>query len=161
MNLIFVTLSDINNISYRGIYTDLMRKFRDKGHQVYIVSAAERRTGVKTMLMNVDGAYILKVHALNIQKANIMEKGVGTLFLGNQYVRAIKKYLTDVHFELILYSTPPITLTNVVEYLKKESPSHQLFATEGYLSAECCGYWVVWKTFAFQLVVSKERSCPL
>jgi len=122
MNLIFVTLSDINNISYRGIYTDLMRKFRDEGHQVYIVSAAERRTGVKTMLMNVDGAYILKVHALNIQKANIMEKGVGTLFLGNQYVRAIKKYLTDVHFELILYSTPPITLTNVVEYLKKKNP---------------------------------------
>lgn len=93
MNLIFVTLSDINNISYRGIYTDLMRKFRDKGHQVYIVSAAERRTGVKTMLMNVDGAYILKVHALNIQKANIMEKGLGRCFWGTNTYEQSKSIL--------------------------------------------------------------------
>ena len=34
MNIIFITLSNINDVQHRGIYADLMRKFRDEGHQV-------------------------------------------------------------------------------------------------------------------------------
>lgn len=122
MNLIFITLSNINDISLRGIYPDLMRKFRDEGHEVYIVSPAERRTGIRTGLHDVDGVKILKVQTLNIQKMNVVEKGIGTLMIEGQYKRAIKKHLKDVQFDLILYSTPPITFTNVVRYLKKKNP---------------------------------------
>ena len=122
MNLIFITLSNINEVSHPGIYGDLMRKFRDEGHEVYIVSSAERRTGVVTHLMDVDGVHILKVHTLNVQKTNVVEKGLGTLLMERQYKQAIKKYLGDVRFDLILYSTPPITFTKVVKYLKKENP---------------------------------------
>jgi glycosyltransferase involved in cell wall biosynthesis len=39
-----------------------------------------------------------------------------------QYKAAIKKHLKGVNFDLILYSTPPITFTNVVKYLKKQNP---------------------------------------
>lgn len=122
MNLIFITLSNINDISQRGIYPDLMRKFRDEGHGVYIVSSAERRTGIRTGLHEVDGVKILKVQTLNVQKTNVVEKGVGQLLMENQYKRAIKKHLANVQFDLILYSTPPITFTKVVKYLKKENP---------------------------------------
>lgn len=122
MNLIFITLSNINDISQRGIYADLMRKFRDEGHGVYIVSSAERRSGIKTGLHDVDGVKILKVRTLNVQKTNVVEKGIGTLMMESQYKRAIKKYLGEVRFDLILYSTPPITFTKVVRYLKKQNP---------------------------------------
>lgn len=122
MNLIFITLSNINSIKNRGIYPDLMRKFRDEGHNVYIVSSAERRTGIKTGLLSVDGVKILKVGTLNVQKSNVVEKGVGQLLMENQYKRAIKKYLSESKFDLILYSTPPITFTNVVRYLKRQNP---------------------------------------
>ena len=122
MNLIFITLSNINDISQRGIYADLMRKFRDEGHGVYIVSSAERRTGIKTGLHDVDGVKILKVQTLNVQKTNVVEKGVGQLLMERLYKRAIKKYLGDKQFDLILYSTPPITFTKVVESLKKQNP---------------------------------------
>lgn len=123
MNVIFVTLSNINSITERGIYADLMRKFRDEGHCVYIVSPCERRMGQKTHLIEIDGVKILKVKTLNIQKTNVVEKGIGTLLIESQYKRAIKKYLGDVKFDLITYSTPPITFTNVVKYLKKNNPS--------------------------------------
>ena len=53
---------------------------------------------------------------------NIVEKGIGTLLLEGQYKAAIKKYLGGVKFDLITYSTPPITFTNVVKYLKKHNP---------------------------------------
>ena len=122
MNIIFITLSNINGISERGIYADLLRKFRDKGHKVCIVSPSERRNGEKTHVIEGNGVTILKVRTLNIQKTNVVEKGIGTLMIEGQFKRAIKKHLGDVKFDLILYSTPPITFTNVVRYLKKQNP---------------------------------------
>ncbi len=122
MNLIFLTLARIENIEQRGIYSDLMRKFRDEGHNVYIVCPAERRLGVNSSLIDSHGVHILNVRTLNIQKTNIVEKGLGTLLLESQFKAAIKKYLKGIKFDLITYSTPPITFTNVVKYLKKQNP---------------------------------------
>ena len=122
MNIIFLTLVRISDVEDRGIYQDLMRKFRDEGHNVYIVTAAERRLGQETSLVDSHGVKILNVKTLNIQKTNIVEKGIGTLLMENQFKSAIKKYLGDVKFDLITYSTPPITFTNVVKYLKKKNP---------------------------------------
>lgn len=121
MNIIFLTLSNISNVSVSGIYTDLMRKFRDEGHQVYIVSPSERRQGEPTHLMESDGVRILKVRTLNIQKTNVVEKGVGTLLIEQQYKRAIQRHFKDIAFDLILYSTPPITFTAVIKSLKKQN----------------------------------------
>lgn len=112
----------MDGIEPSGIYSDMMRKFRDEGHGVYIVSPSERRYGQKTQLLEVDGVHILKVRTLNIQKTNVVEKGLGTLLIEWQYQRAIKKYLKGIRFDLITYSTPPITFTNVVKYLKQENP---------------------------------------
>ena len=123
MNIIFLTLYRISDIEERGIYQDLMRKFRNEGHQVYIVTPCERRLGLKTSLKESNGVRILNVKTLNIQKTNVIEKGIGTLLLESQYKTAIKKYLASVKFDLITYSTPPITFTNVVKYLKKENPN--------------------------------------
>ena len=122
MNIIFITLSNINSIKERGIYADLMRKFRDEGHQVHIISPIERRFGKDTHVIDTDGVKILKVKTLNIQKTNVVEKGIGTLLIERQYQSAIKKHLGNVKFDLILYSTPPITFTNVVRFLKKRNP---------------------------------------
>ena len=122
MNVIFLTLVRINDIEERGIYQDLMRKFADEGHNVYIVTAAERRLGKETSLVESHGVKILNVKTLNVQKTNIVEKGIGTLLIERQFKAAIKKYLGDVKFDLITYSTPPITFTNVVKYLKRKNP---------------------------------------
>ena len=122
MNIIFLTLARFTNISERGIYYDLMRKFRDEGHNVYVVNPCERKIGLNTCLVESEDVHILNVKTLNIQKTNIIEKGIGTLMIERQFQRAIDKYLGDVKFDLITYSTPPITFTNVVKYLKKNNP---------------------------------------
>jgi hypothetical protein len=122
MNVIFLTIAVITDVEKRGIYNDLMRKFRDSGHQVYIVTPSERRLGHSTCLVESHGVHILNVKTLNIQKTNVLEKGIGTLLIERQFKAAIKKYLGDVRFDLITYSTPPITFTNVVKYLKQSNP---------------------------------------
>ena len=121
MNIIFLTLSRLRSLNDGGIYADLMRKFVKEGHQVYIVTPVERREGLNTKLIEDEGTKILNVRTLNIQKTNILEKGVGTLLIERQYIKAIKKHLNGVSFDLITYSTPPITFTNVVRYLKKQN----------------------------------------
>lgn len=122
MNVIFITQSNINSINEKGIYATLMRKFNAEGHKVYIISPAERRLCQETRIINSDGVKILKVKTLNVQKTNVVEKGVGILMIESQYKSAIKKYLGNVKFNVILYSTPPITFTSVVKFLKKRNP---------------------------------------
>ena len=101
MNVVFLTLSRIQNVNERGIYTDLMRKFRDEGHQVYIVFPRERQFHQATSLVLQDGIQLLGVKTLNIQKTNIVEKGIGTILLESQFKRAIQKCLKDVAFDLM------------------------------------------------------------
>lgn len=62
---------------------------------------------------------ILKPRIGNIQKTNIVEKGISTITIGCLLIKAIKKYLDNVRFDLILYCTPPITFLNAVKYVKK------------------------------------------
>ena len=121
MNIIFITLAGIDSIEESGIYADLMRKFRDEGHHVHIVSPLERRVGQSTHIQEINGARILRVRTLNIQKTNVVEKGIGTLLIEGQFQRAIQRYFGHIQFDLILYSTPPITFTNVVKYLKRKN----------------------------------------
>lgn len=122
MNVIFLTLDRFLNVNDREISEDLMRKFRNEGHQVYVVAPRERCLNMLTKLECQENVYILGVKTLNIQKTNFIEKGISTLLIDKLYVSAIKKYLSDVSFDLILYTTPPITFTGVVDYIKKRNP---------------------------------------
>lgn len=115
-------MAPTRSVEQRGIYTDLMRKFRNEGHHVTIVSPRERRTGLPTNLGYTDGVQLLGVRTLNLTETNVVEKGIGQILVESQFKCAIKKYLGNVKFDLILYSTPPITLMGVVKYLKKKNP---------------------------------------
>lgn len=119
MNILFMTLIDFWSLDDRGIYTDLMREFAKNGHKVYIMSPIERRNKKSTTVIKHDNYQILKIKIGNIQKTNIIEKGISTLTLEKAYVSAIKKYFANVKFDLVLYSTPPITLLKAVNYVKR------------------------------------------
>lgn len=123
MNVLFLTMSSgLRDVSKSGIYTDLVRKFRAEGHTVYIVAPNERRSKRKTELIVNDGVHFLGVQTLNLTKTNVIEKGVGQVLMEYQFKSALKKYWNDVAFDIILYSTPPITFTKVIKYAKRRNP---------------------------------------
>lgn len=124
MNVLFLTLVGINSIEDRGIYQDLLRKFRNEGHDVTIVTPVERRKGIQTNYQEKEGVSILQVKTFNITKTNILEKGIGTLAIEYQYLQAIKKFLSHKKFDVVLYSTPPITLVKVIEFIKKRDHAY-------------------------------------
>lgn len=123
MNILFLTMtSGIINIETSCIYTDLMRKFHDEGHKVYIVYPRERRQRLPTKVIHQQGVHFLGVKTLNVTKTNILEKGIGQILLESQFKSALKQHFSDVNFDVILYSTPPITFTEVIKYIKKNNP---------------------------------------
>ncbi len=119
MNILFLTTGRMSHIEDHAIYPDLLRQFRAHGHNIYHVSTYEKRVGKETVYVEESGTYALRVKIGNLTKVNILEKGISTLMIESQYLAAVKKYLLGVKFDLVLYSTPPITLVNVIRFIKK------------------------------------------
>ncbi len=123
MNILFLTMSSgLRNIEVSGIYSDLIRKFRNEGHNVYVIAPNERRSKRKTELIEDGDFHFLGVRTLNLTKTNVVEKGIGQVLMEYQFTRALKRYWGNISFDLVLYSTPPITFTKVIKYAKRQNP---------------------------------------
>lgn len=119
MNVLFATISSISHVSAHSISLDLIHEFQRRGHKVYIVCGAEKTQSIETNLSEEAGCHILRVKIGKNKKANLIEKGLTTVFLPQLYIKAIKRYLADVKFDLVLYPTPPVTHYQTVKYIKK------------------------------------------
>lgn len=119
MNVLFLTLLDFNSIDEKNIYTDLLREFAKHGHRLFVISPVERRKKIDTKIIKTNNATILKLKIGNTQKTNIIEKGISTVSIEPQFIAGIKKYFSNVKFDLVIYSTPPITFCNAIEFVKK------------------------------------------
>ena len=123
MNILFLTLVEFDSLNQRHIYTDLLREFANNGHKVFAISPIEKRKGIETNLIEEKNSIILRLKIGNIQKTNVIEKGISTITIESIFKRAIKRYFSNVKFDLIIFSTPPITLVGAIEYVKKRDGS--------------------------------------
>ncbi len=119
MNILFLAITRMDSIDEHMIYTDLLRCLRDRGHEVYFMSTHEKRRHLPTQFTKESGTYALRVKTGNITKSNPIEKGIATVLIEGQFLRAAKKYLKNIHFDMVLYTTPPVTFARLVEYIKK------------------------------------------
>ncbi|MBE7652737.1 glycosyltransferase family 4 protein [Tenacibaculum finnmarkense] len=159
MNILFLTLVQIDSITDRGIYPDLLRKFCNEGHKVTIVTPVERRKKISTNLIKHENISILQVKTLNIQKTNILEKGLGTLLIESQYLSAIKKYLATEKYDLILYATPPITFEKVIRYVKKKNQAKTYLLLKDIFPQNAVDMKMIRKGgFVHRFFLKKERN---
>lgn len=118
MKILFLTIAWPKTGNH-NIYTDLMDEFVFHGHQVAVACSAEARTGIKTGLETINGIRILHIQTGNLTQTPFIEKGISNLKVGGQFKFAIDKYFANEQFDLIIMSTPPITLSGVFGDLKK------------------------------------------
>ena len=119
MNVLFMTISSVETVEKHSISLDLLREFKRQGHEIYIVAGLERTNKADTNVSEEAGCKILRVKIGKNKRANLIEKGITTLMLPKRYIKAIDKYFGDVKFDIVLYTTPPITHVNTVKYIKK------------------------------------------
>ncbi len=119
MNILFLTITQLENINEGGLYPDLLKIFHEKNHNIYVVSPRERRLNLETEFFDKDNVKHLAVKIGNISKTKFIEKGISTITLERKILKAIKTHLQDIKFDLLMYSTPPITFNKIVRYIKK------------------------------------------
>jgi glycosyltransferase involved in cell wall biosynthesis len=118
MKILFLSIGRLKRIDEKGMYTDLLREFKNNNHSIYIVHPVERREGKETEYVKENGVHFLRVKTGNIKKTNLIEKGISTITLESVFLKSIKRYLKNIKFDLVLYTTPPITFGKVVKYIK-------------------------------------------
>lgn len=118
MNILFMTISGMPQYNRHDIYADVLYSLIDRGHSVYAISSNQRRNGQPTIYTEENRIHALRVKTGNITKCGAIEKGISTIMVKRQYIAAIKHFFSGVKFDLVLYATPPITLSDVVEFVK-------------------------------------------
>lgn len=115
MKILFMSLGVFYNLNDSSVHLDILKRFA-KEHEVWLVCKNE---GKPTELTEEIGIHVLRVHTGELKKVNLIQKGINTIQVEPQFKNAIKKYLSDVHFDLVLYTTPPITFVSALQYIKK------------------------------------------
>lgn len=116
MNILFLTYGNICNINEHSIYLDLLRKFLNDNN-VYTISP---KYG------NAENKFEDKLHQIYLDfntgraGSNLLKKGLSTLLTDRIYLKAVKQYFNDVEFDLVIYTTPPISFTSTISYIKKK-----------------------------------------
>ena len=121
MQILFLTLMKIYSPSDEGIYMDLMKCFAEKGHKVSIISPLEKKEAGEEEVISAPNINLVRCRTGNLFGVGMLEKGISQMRLASQYLRAIDKYFSGTKFDLILYSTPPISIAAVVEKIKKST----------------------------------------
>ena len=119
MNILFLTLVNIKSFEEKqNIYADLCRELVRRGHRVHIVCPDE--SGADTQFVPYErGSGVLKVRTGRVQKTNILRKGIATILLPATLKRAIQRWFECNRYDMVVYSTPPITLLSIVKYIKE------------------------------------------
>lgn len=115
-----MSLADFKTLNTIGLYSSLLQQFVKHGDDVYVLSPVEQQNNWDGKhIIKETGSTIIRFQIGNIQKnSSIIKKGIATLNVTKFFIKAIKKYLADVKFDLVLYPTPPITLLGAVKYVK-------------------------------------------
>lgn len=119
MKILFLMISYPDQSSNTNMYTDLTSEFLIHGHDVYVAAP----DNVSTALFLEGGIKVLRIKTMPLFNTSSIKKGIANLMLPFQYKRAIDRYLNNIHFELIITSTPPITFIDTIRYLKNKYKS--------------------------------------
>lgn len=114
-----MSLGTFYNLNESSVHIDILMRFA-QDHNVWLVCKNEDQD---TKLSEESGIHVLRVHTGALKGTGLVRKGINTVLVEPQFRNAIKKHLRDIEFDLILYTTPPITFAKAVKYLKMRDNS--------------------------------------
>ena len=103
MKVLFMSLSDYDTINDHGIYTDLLREFVKHGHEVFLISPIERRSKKKETIIYEQNVTILKPRIWNMQKTNIVEKGISMMTIDKLIILIINYHVYLIYIKFLNY----------------------------------------------------------
>ena len=118
MNILFLTLGKIDSLENHTIYCDLLREFIKKGHSVSTLSPGNKKQ--EKIMYGCIECSLAYVDLDTVRGGkNLIKKGFSTIRTGSSFIKGINQYYSNVGFDLVIYTTPPITFVSAVNYVKK------------------------------------------
>ena len=119
MEILFLTLENFSSYNDHDMYADVMRELISAGHRVHTVLPAYGSG--RTALYTEGESTFLRVNTDSTTGSkNLIKKGLSTLLIGGVFKQAIRKYHAGRRFDLVVYSTPPITFAGPIRYIQRK-----------------------------------------
>lgn len=119
MNVLFLLITAPNARQHGNLYADLMGEFAARGHEVFAATVLQASEGGTTHVEQLDGIQVLHVRCGDLFGVAPWRKAVTMLGLPGRFRRAIAEHFAGVRFDLVVFTTPPITFAPVVHHLKQ------------------------------------------
>lgn len=121
MKILFLMLA-FPKLPTHSMYTDLVCKFYNEGHEVYPVGPLCHDQH-KTAIYKEGNIGVLRVKTLDLFDKNPIRKGLANVLLPISYNKAIRKYWGDVTFDVVIVPTPTVMFVDVVKKIKNRCNS--------------------------------------
>lgn len=119
MNILLLSLT-FSDSGHTSMYEDLLDVFVRNGHNVYVACSNDSRSSEPCGIQQWNNKTVLRVKTGDITgNVNIIKKGLTTVLIDFYFKKALRKYFKNIHFDLIIYPTPPITSANTIAWAKK------------------------------------------
>ena len=118
MNILYLSTVFPTERQGATIYTDLAEALHEAGHQMTVAAAGNTPDGV-TRIGTERNLSVLRVQTAPYYNVDFIRKGVATYLLPRQMIRGIRKYIGKQAFDLILFESPPVTLSKTAAWAMK------------------------------------------
>ena len=88
----------------------------------------------------------------------MIEKGLSYVLLERQFANGIRKYLKGIRFDVVLYSTPPITLAKAVEFVKKRDGAKSYLMLKDIFPQNAIDIGLMSKNALWKFFLKKEQN---
>ena len=120
MKAIFLTIGLPDMKKGGGLYADLIKELNKNGHEVTAVSGTLENQ--PEGLYDEGGIRVLRVPLKQmVGVKNFLKKGLAVVYMSYAYKKAYKKYLLNEKFDVVFMPTPPASLVDVANLIKKKS----------------------------------------
>ena len=118
MNVLLKTIAPKKS---QKMIRDIANEFVKDGHMVFVVCPADSEYPARKKFVLIDGVRYLFVNSGNtVGKISIIKKVWNFVMTDPRYQKALRAAVDGIDIDVILYSTPPITLANTIIWAKKK-----------------------------------------
>ncbi len=119
MDILFVTLAWPRR-GERNLYTDLFDEFTKRKNKIYVAGTSEQADDMVSELSLEKGISVLRIQVGKIRKTSHLRKALSLLTLNAKLYKGIERSFKNKNFDLIIGSTPSVTLSTLYLRLKKK-----------------------------------------
>jgi len=114
-NILILAINSVGSINDGGIYSDMVKELKDKGHELTVVSHDE--TAKKDFITTEEGFINIRIASGKIQKTSVIKKVLNLRKLDKKSLKRLKKIA--IKFDLVVCMISHCAFYKTVKFIKK------------------------------------------